>query len=46
MVVPTAALVALSIAIGLAAGPLYDITTSAAENILDPSLYRAEVLDR
>jgi len=44
MVLPTAALVVLSIAIGIAAGPLYDITTGAAENILDPAIYRQEVL--
>jgi formate hydrogenlyase subunit 3/multisubunit Na+/H+ antiporter MnhD subunit len=46
MVVPTAALVVLSIVIGVAAGPLYDVTTRAAEGLLDPGLYRAEVLGR
>jgi multicomponent Na+:H+ antiporter subunit D len=46
MVIPTAALVVLSIVIGVAAGPLYEITTSAAENILDPAIYRREVLQR
>jgi multicomponent Na+:H+ antiporter subunit D len=46
MVLPTAALVLLSLLIGLAAGPLYEMTTSAAQNILDPSIYRHEVLHR
>jgi multicomponent Na+:H+ antiporter subunit D len=46
MVVPTAALVVMSLAIGVFAGPLYDLTTRAAENLLDPSVYRSEVLGR
>jgi multicomponent Na+:H+ antiporter subunit D len=43
MVVPTALLVGLTIAIGLAAGPLYDLSLRAAADLLDPSAYIAEV---
>jgi multicomponent Na+:H+ antiporter subunit D len=43
MVVPTAALAALTLAIGLAAGPLYDLSLRAASDLLDPSAYIAAV---
>jgi multicomponent Na+:H+ antiporter subunit D len=41
MVVPTAVLAALTVAIGLAAGPLYDFSVRAAADLLDPSAYLA-----
>jgi multicomponent Na+:H+ antiporter subunit D len=44
MVAPTAALAALTLAIGLAAGPLYDLCLRAAQDLLDPSAYVTEVL--
>ncbi len=44
MVAPTAALAALTLAIGLAAGPLYDFCLRAAQDLLDPSAYVTEVL--
>ena len=44
MVVPTALLAALTLAIGLAAGPLYELSQRAAADLLDPSGYVAEVL--
>ena len=43
MVAPTAALAALTVAIGLAAGPLYDLSLRAAADLLDPSAYLAAV---
>ena len=43
MVVPTAALAALTVVIGLAAGPLYDLSLRAASDLLDPSAYLAAV---
>ncbi|MGH9258819.1 MAG: proton-conducting transporter membrane subunit, partial [Acidimicrobiales bacterium] len=43
MVLPTAVLAALTIAIGLAAGPLYDLSLRAAADLLDPSAYVAAV---
>jgi multicomponent Na+:H+ antiporter subunit D len=43
MVVPTAVLAALTVAIGLAAGPLYDFSLRAAADLLDPSAYLAAV---
>ena len=43
MVVPTALLAALTVAIGLAAGPLYDLSARAAADLLDPSAYVAVV---
>jgi multicomponent Na+:H+ antiporter subunit D len=46
MVVPTAALVLLTVVIGVAAGPIYDDVTRAAQGLLDPAVYRAEVLGR
>jgi multicomponent Na+:H+ antiporter subunit D len=44
MVVPTAVLAGLTVVIGLAAGPLYDLCQRAAADLLDPSVYRAVVL--
>jgi multicomponent Na+:H+ antiporter subunit D len=44
MVVPTAVLAALTIAIGVAAGPLYDLSERAAADLLDPSAYVTVVL--
>jgi multicomponent Na+:H+ antiporter subunit D len=46
MVVPTAALVVLTVAIGLWSGPIYDLMTRTAEGLVDPSVYRSEVLGR
>jgi multicomponent Na+:H+ antiporter subunit D len=43
MVLPTAVLAALTIVIGLAAGPLYDLSLRAAADLLDPSAYVAAV---
>ena len=43
MVLPTAALAGLTVAIGLAAGPLYDLSRRAAGDLLDPSAYLAVV---
>jgi multicomponent Na+:H+ antiporter subunit D len=43
MVAPTAVLAALTIAIGVAAGPLYDLSERAAADLLDPSAYVAVV---
>jgi multicomponent Na+:H+ antiporter subunit D len=44
MVLPTAALAALTLALGLAAGPLYDLSLRAAADLLDPQAYVTEVL--
>jgi multicomponent Na+:H+ antiporter subunit D len=44
MVLPTAALAALTLALGLAAGPLYDLSLRAAADLLDPHAYVTEVL--
>ena len=43
MVVPTAALAAATLAIGLAAGPLYDLSARAAADLLDPTAYLTAV---
>ncbi|HYN99042.1 MAG TPA: Na+/H+ antiporter subunit D [Actinomycetota bacterium] len=43
MILATAALVALSIAIALASGPLWDLSTRAAAELLDPSVYISTV---
>jgi multicomponent Na+:H+ antiporter subunit D len=43
MVVPTAALAALTIAIGVAAGPIYELSLRAAADLLDPRAYLAAV---
>lgn len=42
----TAALVVLSLGIGVGAGPLFDLSTQAAQAMLDPSTYAEAVLDR
>jgi multicomponent Na+:H+ antiporter subunit D len=39
MVVPTALLAALTLAIGLAAGPLYELSLRAATDLLEPTTY-------
>jgi multicomponent Na+:H+ antiporter subunit D len=39
MVVPTAVLAAATLAIGLASGPLYDLSLRAAADLLDPAAY-------
>jgi len=44
MVLPTAALAALTLGLGLAAGPLYDLSLRAAADLLDPQAYVTEVL--
>jgi multicomponent Na+:H+ antiporter subunit D len=44
MVVPTAALAVISVAIAVAAGPLYDVSERAAQDLLDPSRYVTAVL--
>jgi multicomponent Na+:H+ antiporter subunit D len=46
MVVPTAALVLISIAIAVGAGPIWDLSTEAAEALVDPSVYIEAVLGR
>jgi len=40
----TGALVVLSLAIAVASGPLYDLSTRAAEELVDPAPYREAVL--
>jgi multicomponent Na+:H+ antiporter subunit D len=45
MVAPTALLVALTVALGIAAGPLYDYSLRAAGDLLDPSTYIDVVLE-
>jgi multicomponent Na+:H+ antiporter subunit D len=44
MVGPTAALVAATVALGIAAGPLYDYCVRAATDLLDPAAYISRVL--
>jgi NADH:ubiquinone oxidoreductase subunit 5 (subunit L)/multisubunit Na+/H+ antiporter MnhA subunit len=44
MLAPTAVLAALTLAIGLAAGPLYRYSDRAAADLVDPAGYRAAVL--
>jgi len=44
MVVPTAVLAVLTLAIGLGAGPLYRLSDRAAADLLDPIQYRDAVL--
>ena len=46
MVVPTAVLAALTLAIGVAGGPLYDLSDRAAADLVDPSPYLQAVLHR
>ena len=40
------ALVVITVALGLWAGPVYDLVTRAATGVIDPAVYRAEVLGR
>ena len=44
MLVPTAVLVALTLAIGVGAGPLFDLSDRAAVDLLDPTHYLEAVL--
>ncbi len=44
MLVPTAVLAALTLAIGLGAGPLYDLSDRAAADLVDPNHYIEAVL--
>jgi multicomponent Na+:H+ antiporter subunit D len=44
MILPTATLAALSLAIALAAGPLYAFSERAAQDLLDPAAYVSQVL--
>ena len=46
MVAPTAVLVAATVALGVAAGPLYDYCLRAAGDLVDPSTYVSQVLGR
>ncbi|MGH9268908.1 MAG: proton-conducting transporter membrane subunit [Acidimicrobiales bacterium] len=46
MLVPTAALTAASVAVALAAGPLFGLSTRAAEELLSRRAYVEAVLDR
>jgi multicomponent Na+:H+ antiporter subunit D len=43
MVVPTAMLIAITVAMGVAAGPLYDLSHRAAVDLLDPAAYMTAV---
>jgi multicomponent Na+:H+ antiporter subunit D len=44
MIAPTAALVVATVALGIAAGPLYDYCVRAADDLVDPSAYVSQVL--
>ena len=44
MVLPTAVLAALTLLIGVGAGPLYDLTDRGPPTSLDPTAYREAVL--
>jgi len=44
LLVPVAALAAVTVAVGVAAGPLYALATRTAEQLLDPSAYVRAVL--
>jgi multicomponent Na+:H+ antiporter subunit D len=46
MVVPTAVLAVLTLAIGVFAGPLYELSDRAAVDLVDPTAYRTAVLGR
>lgn len=46
MVAPVACLASMTVLIGLAAGPLLDLSIRAAEQLLDPDLYAEAVLGR
>ena len=43
VVVPTAVLIAITVAMGVAAGPLYDLSQRAAVDLLDPAAYLTAV---
>jgi multicomponent Na+:H+ antiporter subunit D len=45
MYAPVVALVAIIIALGLAAGPLYEMATVAGEQLIDPDAYIAAVME-
>ena len=45
MIAPTAALAALSLAIALAAGPIYSFSERAAVDLLDPARYVGAVME-
>jgi multicomponent Na+:H+ antiporter subunit D len=45
MVVPTALLAALTVALGVGAGPLYDLSHRAAADLVDPTAYLETVLE-
>ena len=44
MLVPTAVLALLTLAVGIAAGPLYELSHRAAVDLIDPTPYREAVL--
>jgi multicomponent Na+:H+ antiporter subunit D len=44
MVLPTAALTVVGLAIAVAGGPLYDLSVRAATDLLDPTAYVEAVL--
>ncbi len=44
MTIPTLGLVAITLALGLAAGPVYRLSERAAADLIDPSTYLQEVL--
>jgi formate hydrogenlyase subunit 3/multisubunit Na+/H+ antiporter MnhD subunit len=46
MVIPAALLVVCSLAIAVAAGPLFSLSQRTAADLLHPSRYVSEVLDR
>ena len=46
MIVPTAILAVLTLAIGLGAGPLYRLSNRVAADLVDPVLYRDAVLEQ
>jgi multicomponent Na+:H+ antiporter subunit D len=46
MIVPAAALVACSLAVAVAAGPLYALSERTAGELLDPAVYVEKVLER
>ena len=45
MLVPTAVLAVLTLAIGVFAGPLYELADRAAVDLVDPTTYREAVLE-
>ena len=46
MVIPTAVLVACSLGVAVAAGPIYSLSERSASDLLEPSRYVAKVLER